>query len=53
MPGALTHTRNTWALSPMAPQVPVSLWGPPCAHGVGTPYGEVHYIYIFSNNVYS
>ena len=22
MPGALTHTRITWALSPMAPQVP-------------------------------
>ena len=25
MPGAFTHTRITWSLLPMAPQVPVSL----------------------------
>ena len=44
MPRALTHTRITWALSPMGPEIWVSLWGPPCAHGVaGTPHGEVHY----------
>jgi hypothetical protein len=41
-PGALTHIRITWSLSPMAPQTQVSLRGPPCAHGVaGTPHGEV------------
>ena len=42
MPGALTNTKSTWALSPMAHKSRVSLQGPPCAHGVaGTPYGEV------------
>ena len=41
-PGALTHTRITWALSPMAAQVPGVTPGPPCAHGVaGTPQEEV------------
>lgn len=34
MPGAPTHTGFTWALSPMALQFRVSLWGPPWAHGV-------------------
>ena len=37
MPGALTHTRITWALSPMAPQVPGVTPGSPlcpwcCGH---------------------
>ena len=42
MPTALTHTRITWSLSPMAAQVPGVTLGPPCVHGVGgTPYGEV------------
>jgi hypothetical protein len=39
MPEALTHTRITWALSPL---YEVSLRGPLCAHGVlGTPHREV------------
>ena len=43
MSGALTYIKITWALSPTSPQVPVSLRGPPYAHGVlGTPHGEVH-----------
>ena len=33
-PGALTHTRITWALSPPVPQVPCVTPGSPCAHGV-------------------
>ena len=42
-PGILTHARITWALSPMAPQTQMSLWGSPCANGVAnTPHGEVH-----------
>ena len=42
MPGALTHARITWSLSPMVPQVPGVTPGPPCAYGVvGTPHGEV------------
>jgi hypothetical protein len=42
MPTALTHTRITWALSTTAAQVPMSLRGPPYAHGVSnTPHGEV------------
>ena len=40
MARALTHTR--FALSPTAPKMPVSPWGPPHAHGVsGISYGEV------------
>ena len=39
---ALTHTRITWALPPMAPQIPIVTPGSPCAHGVAdTPHGEV------------
>jgi hypothetical protein len=42
MPGALTHIRNTWSLSPMVHKSQVSLRGPPCAHSVaGTPHREV------------
>ena len=42
MTGACTHTRITWALSPMKPQLSVSLRGSPCAHDVlGTPHGEL------------
>jgi hypothetical protein len=41
MPGALTHTRITWFLSPMAPQVPGVTPGSPLRPCVGgTPYGE-------------
>ena len=42
MPGALTHTRITWALSLMASQVLGVTPGSPCAHGIlGTPHREV------------
>ena len=42
MPRALTHTRITWALTPMVLQVLVSLRGP---YGVvGTPHEEVRNI---------
>jgi hypothetical protein len=41
-PGALTHSRITWAFSPPAPQVPGVTPGSPCAHGVSDiPFGEV------------
>lgn len=40
--GALTHIKITWAFSPMAPQVMVSLQGSLCANDVvGTPRGKV------------
>ena len=54
-PGAPTHTRITWALSPMVPQVPGVTAGPPCAHGVlGTPHGEVcNNILALDEGVYS
>ena len=42
MPGALTHTRITWALSPPAPQVPgVTPGSPLCPWCFGHPFGEV------------
>ena len=42
-PGALTHTRITWALSPPAPQVPgVTPGSPLCPWCFGHPFGEVH-----------
>jgi len=53
-PGALTHTRITWAFSPSVPQVPGVTPGSPCARGVsGVPYGEVHnnggfFFFLFS-----
>ena len=41
-PGALTHTRITWALSPPAPQVPgVTPGSPLCPWFFGYPFGEV------------
>jgi hypothetical protein len=41
-PGALTHTRITWALSPPAPQVPgVTPGSPLCPWCFGHPFGEV------------
>ena len=41
-PRALTHTRITWAFSPMAPQIPSATLGSPLCHGVlGIPHGEV------------
>ena len=41
-PGALTHTRITWAPHKRCHKSRVSLRGPPCTHGVsGTPHGEV------------
>ena len=49
-PGALTHTRITWALSPMAPQVLGVILGPPYAHGVlGTPYGGMRNIWLIDS----
>jgi hypothetical protein len=48
-PGALTHIRITWALLPMATQVPGVTPGSPCAYGIlGTPYGEVCDTQLFS-----
>jgi hypothetical protein len=41
-PGALTHTRFTWAFSPPAPQVPgVTPGSPLCPWCFGHPFGEV------------
>jgi hypothetical protein len=41
-PGALTHTRITWAFSPPAPQVPgVTPGSPLCPWCFGHPFGEV------------
>jgi hypothetical protein len=34
MPMALTHTKTTWAMPPMAPQTCASLQGSPSVHGV-------------------
>ena len=43
MPEALTHTRITWALSPMAPQIlGVTSGSPLCPCVVGTPREDVH-----------
>ena len=40
--GALTHTKITWVLLPMTPQVSGSRHGPFCAHDVlATLFGEV------------
>jgi hypothetical protein len=42
MPGALTHTKISWAFSSSAPQVPGVTPGSPLCHGVlGILYGEV------------
>ena len=46
MAEALTHIMITWALSPMALQVPFVIWDLVCAHDVAdTPHGEVHDIH--------
>ena len=42
MPRALTHTKITWTLSSMAPQVPGVTLGSPYDYGIsGTPHREV------------
>ena len=40
-PGALTHTKITWALSPWRHKSRASLQGPLCAHGVACTHGKV------------
>ena len=51
-PGALTHTRISWALSPPRPQVPVVTPGSPlCPWCFRHPFGEVRDTYIKHNQM--